>query len=319
MSRSPSQNHASAPSARARSSARSLSPRTPQPLSSSIQPVSVYSTVSRSGDTCRPCGSTSSPTLPTTTTSAAGTTSTMPCRKRAPPTPPASTVMGESSIAAYHDRRGGDRQQERCGRMASAARRRDADRGRRLAVGHRRRPAKAAHDRVVGLDDRALRARDPDVRGGADPVAASRPDPAHVAHGLAVGDRDRLGRIGPGHAALHRGLRRRLLEPGRGDPAAEDAAAVGDRRRRGDPGRAPQGRVRRARDPGRDRHLPALVRLAVAGRSADRQPGQAGAVRAGSGRAVGRGHRLWPARPARGRTEHPDGRCASRWHCRSWP
>src|SRR6478735_3128946 len=119
--------------------------------------------------------------------------------------------------------------------------------------------------------------------------------------------RDQMGRVGPGHAALHRGLRRRLLEPGRGDPAAEDAAAVGDRRRRGDPGRATQGRVRRARDPGRDRHLPALVRLAVAGRSADRQPGQAGAVRAGSGRAVGRGHRLWPARPARGRAEHPDG------------
>ena len=42
-------------------------------------------------------------------------------------------------------------------------------------------------------------------------------------------------------------------------------------------------------------------------RGADRQPGQAGAVRAGSGRAVGRGHRLRPARPARGRAEHPDG------------
>ena len=45
----------------------------------------------RSGETCRPSTSTSSPTLPITVTSSA--TSVTPRTKRAPPTPPESTTI----------------------------------------------------------------------------------------------------------------------------------------------------------------------------------------------------------------------------------
>src|SRR5579859_2255395 len=49
--------------------------------------------LSRSGDTCIPRTSTSSPTFPITVTSAGSVARTRPRRKRAPPTPPESATI----------------------------------------------------------------------------------------------------------------------------------------------------------------------------------------------------------------------------------
>ena len=68
MSRSPRMNQSAPPSSPATPCAARVSPATPHPLTGSIRPDSVYSTVSRSGDTCSPSSSTSSPTLPTIVT-----------------------------------------------------------------------------------------------------------------------------------------------------------------------------------------------------------------------------------------------------------
>src|SRR5437870_2731549 len=89
-SRSPRPNHAPSVShARSSSVARNVSPARPHPLSRSATPASQYVTESRSGETCRPCTTMSSPVLTTTVTSSGGTARTRPPRNFPAPTPPA--------------------------------------------------------------------------------------------------------------------------------------------------------------------------------------------------------------------------------------
>src|SRR6266567_8196222 len=64
--------------------------------------------LSRSGETCSPSTSRSSPTFPTTVTAPGSATSTRPRRKRAPPTPPDKTttlvMIGDTISAVDLDR-----------------------------------------------------------------------------------------------------------------------------------------------------------------------------------------------------------------------
>src|SRR5690348_12466911 len=110
-----------------------------------------------------------------TTTRSGGTTSMTPCRKRAPPTPPARTVTGLAVTPRIMHRGDPGSEHGRAGRTARAARRRATDRRRRVAVGAGCAPAKAAHERVVAVHDRALRARHPDRVRAADSAAPPRP------------------------------------------------------------------------------------------------------------------------------------------------
>jgi len=91
-SRSPRRNHVSPLSTAAVAMACHVSSARPQPRSSSATSASAYRMLSRSGETCRPSTSTSSPTLPITVTDDGSVTSTSPRRNRAPPTPPESTA-----------------------------------------------------------------------------------------------------------------------------------------------------------------------------------------------------------------------------------
>ena len=101
-------------------------PPAPNRDSGSMAPASVYVIVSRSGLTCRPCSTTSSPVFTIAVISAAGTTSTMPRSIRAAPTPPANAASTGAGYCARppspeHARGGTPRDHGRCDRRALLA------------------------------------------------------------------------------------------------------------------------------------------------------------------------------------------------------
>ncbi len=87
-SRSPSANQVSPPSEASAPMKFQLSSARPQPRTGSLKPASVYSTVSRSGETWRPRCSKSSAVLTATASAPALSTALRPSASFAPPTPP---------------------------------------------------------------------------------------------------------------------------------------------------------------------------------------------------------------------------------------
>ena len=98
-SRSPRLNHVSEPRRSNISRVLKVSSATPQPVSTLLNPASVYVMVSRSGETCRPWKSSSSPVLTTIASCSGGKMLARPNASFAPPTPPAKANTKPSKAA----------------------------------------------------------------------------------------------------------------------------------------------------------------------------------------------------------------------------